>query len=594
MKRLTLAAVLGLVVACNSDSKKTDQPTIAVFTAAPSTIIAGQSTQLVFGGTGTLSIDQGVGPVTGKTSVTVSPTATTTYTLTASLNGSSVTSTTQVTVNPLPTAGLVVVRSGTADPVAGTPADFEIRAVTPAGTLNPGYRGTVKLTTDDPQATLPADYTFTASDAGKKVLQVTLRRAGVHPVTATDTASSSVTGTTVVLVGPGAAAGCAIGNLPATAAAGAQVGLRVTALDAFGNVATGYTGQIALTSSDAAAQLGAPGTFDPSDLGVRAFSVQLRTAGNQTVTATDASTPALTCQAPVSVVPGSTLLTVTFPLLGQGLDAWAGAATTARIRAQDAQGNAVTDYAGTVAFTSSDGAAVLPANVTFAPADGGQKDVTVTFSSIGPQTLTATDTGAALVSGASKAVTVHGLVYTDPTSGAGKVRLVRNAASNAKLVKLDLVSSVGLNLSSSGASARNGAFGAGMNLPLDASKVAADATLLDLTAPGTSTAILNLGTGTQAKAAVLNATTGVLYSGISQKRVEAGSATVRGDAAIRPYPAASSFYYSLRLVLVPGATVGTVFDGSALGTTFRAAVRDRSGSDVFGGSDFAIGKLEVK
>jgi hypothetical protein len=76
--------------------------------------------------------------------------------------------------------------------------------------------------------------------------------------------------------------------------------------------------------------------------------------------------------------------------------------------------------------------------------------------------------------------------------------------------------------------------------------------------------------------------------------VEAGSTTVRGDAAIRPYPAASSFYYSLRLVLVPGATVGAVFDGSSLGSTFRAAVRDRSGSDVFGGSDFAIGKLEVK
>jgi hypothetical protein len=43
--------------------------------------------------------------------------------------------------------------------------------------------------------------------------------------------------------------------------------------------------------------------------------------------------------------------------------------------------------------------------------------------------------------------------------------------------------------------------------------------------------------------------------------------------------------------------VGTVFDGQtfATNTKFHAAVRDRSGSDVFSGTtDFAIGKLEVK
>ena len=59
-------------------------------------------------------------------------------------------------------------------------------------------------------------------------------------------------------------------------------------------------------------------------------------------------------------------------------------------------------------------------------------------------------------------------------------------------------------------------------------------------------------------------------------------------------PGASSFYYSLRLVLTPGATVGTVFDCAALPSGFRAAVRDRSGSDVFSGPDFVIGKLEVR
>jgi hypothetical protein len=106
--------------------------------------------------------------------------------------------------------------------------------------------------------------------------------------------------------------------------------------------------------------------------------------------------------------------------------------------------------------------------------------------------------------------------------------------------------------------------------------------------------VLALGTGTQAKAATLSAAKGVLYSGVSQKRTEAGSTTVRGDVAVRPFPGASSFYYSVRLVLAPGAAVGTVFDGAAPGASFRAAVRDRSGSDVFSGPDFAIGKLEVR
>jgi len=106
--------------------------------------------------------------------------------------------------------------------------------------------------------------------------------------------------------------------------------------------------------------------------------------------------------------------------------------------------------------------------------------------------------------------------------------------------------------------------------------------------------VLSLGTGTQAKGANLNVPRAILYSGISQKRTEAGSATVRGDVAVRPFPGGNSFYYSIRLVLTPGAAVGTVFDGAALTSAFRAAVRDRSGSDVFAGPDFAIGKLEVR
>jgi hypothetical protein len=80
-------------------------PTISSFTAAASTINAGQSVTLSWTATGatSLSIAPGVGTVTG-TSVTVTPTTTTSYTLTATNAVGNVTATATVTVTPPPGA----------------------------------------------------------------------------------------------------------------------------------------------------------------------------------------------------------------------------------------------------------------------------------------------------------------------------------------------------------------------------------------------------------------------------------------------------------------------------------------------------------
>ena len=75
-------------------------PSISSFTATPGTIAAGQSSTLawvVTGATG-LSIDRGVGAVTG-TSTVVSPTATTVYTLTATNGSGTMTATATVNVS---------------------------------------------------------------------------------------------------------------------------------------------------------------------------------------------------------------------------------------------------------------------------------------------------------------------------------------------------------------------------------------------------------------------------------------------------------------------------------------------------------------
>src|SRR5205823_5506349 len=73
-------------------------------------------------------------------------------------------------------------------------------------------------------------------------------------------------------------------SAPSSATAGSAFSFTVTGLDQFNNTATGYTGTVHFTSSDGQASLPADTTLTN---GVGGFSATLRTAGNQTLTATD-------------------------------------------------------------------------------------------------------------------------------------------------------------------------------------------------------------------------------------------------------------------------------------------------------------------
>jgi subtilase family serine protease len=90
-------------------------------------------------------------------------------------------------------------------------------------------------------------------------------------------------------------------SAPTSAVAGTSFNVTVTALDASNHVVTNYTGTIHFTSTDSAAVLPANYTFTSSDAGARTFTVTLRTAGTQAVTATDLSSSSLTGSASVSV-----------------------------------------------------------------------------------------------------------------------------------------------------------------------------------------------------------------------------------------------------------------------------------------------------
>jgi hypothetical protein len=199
----------------------------------------------------------------------------------------------------------LVLTASTAE-TAGTSFSVTIRAQNSSGATDTGYLGTVHFTSSDAQAVLPANYTFTAADKGSHTFTVTLKTAGSQSITATDTATSAVVGTLAgINVSPAAVGRFVLSGLASTATLGASETVTVTARDAYGNVATGYTGTVHFTSSDAKATLPANYTFTATDKGVHTFTLTFGTAGTQSVTVTDTAAGFGATQSGINVAPAA-------------------------------------------------------------------------------------------------------------------------------------------------------------------------------------------------------------------------------------------------------------------------------------------------
>jgi FKBP-type peptidyl-prolyl cis-trans isomerase 2 len=304
--------------------------------------------------------------------------------------------TSTLAVSPAPASHLAVAAPGAS--TAGSTFTVTVTALDPYGNTATGYLGNVHFTSSDGQVTLPADYTFTSTDAGVHAFSSVLMTAGSQSVTATDTSASSITGTAVVAVSPAAAASITVAGFPSPTTAGAAHSFTVTARDAYGNIATGYTGTLHFTSPDAQAVLPADGTLTN---GSGSFSATLKTAGSQSLTATDTITASLTgTEAGIAVTPAAAASLV---LTGYPSPTTAGAAHTFTVTAKDAYGNVATGYSGTVHFTSSDAQAALPANATLT---NGTGSFTATLKTAGSQSLTATDTAAASLTSTQTGISV--------------------------------------------------------------------------------------------------------------------------------------------------------------------------------------------
>jgi hypothetical protein len=272
--------------------------------------------------------DHGLHRFTVTLAAAGSQTITATDTVTTTITGSA---TTTVLPAPVATSLLVVTPSQAATGVA---TGVTVKVLDASGHVIPNYTGTITVSSSDTQATgaatrsatpasLPITYTFTAADHGQHTFQVTFLTGDASGTPTTVSAVDStgaVTGQASLTVYPPTtvthfalrvgspatgsvlpAAGHCVGGT-ASATVGSPVAVTVVALNAANQVVTGYTGTISLASTDqaAVATVIAGGTtsslsafsymFTATDNGSHVFYVTFGTAGQQTLTATDAAT----------------------------------------------------------------------------------------------------------------------------------------------------------------------------------------------------------------------------------------------------------------------------------------------------------------
>src|SRR5262249_51783559 len=154
------------------------------------------------------------------------------------------------------------------------------------------YTGAVHFTTSDAQASLPADFTFTAADHGTHTFTVTLKTAGTQWVSVTDRGPTTFSGTQAnITVNPADARSFQVSGVPSPIFVGDSEEFTVTAFDIYGNAVTNYAGTVHFTSSDANASLPADYTFNAYDYGTAYVSAVLNTAGSQSITARDTANP---------------------------------------------------------------------------------------------------------------------------------------------------------------------------------------------------------------------------------------------------------------------------------------------------------------
>jgi hypothetical protein len=214
-----------------------------------------------------------------------------------------------------------------------------------------------------------------------------------------------------VLLNTGSWPMLSVSGVPSPDTAGQIESITVTATDS-GHVLTGYTGKVHFSSSDPQAVLPDDYTFMPGDQGTHTFTVDLKTAGVQSILVSDAANGISGIEADITVNPAPTSA---FTVSGFPSPTTAGAAGSFTVVAVDPYGNQIRNYSGTVHFSSSDPQAVLPGDTTLT---SGAGQFSATLVTVGNQSITATDKQNSTLKGSETAIRVLPLAsMTGPTAG---------------------------------------------------------------------------------------------------------------------------------------------------------------------------------
>jgi hypothetical protein len=261
-----------------------------------------------------------------------------------------------------------------------------------------GYGGTVTFATSDPSHTLPANSTL---NQGVGTFSATLNTVGNQTLTATDSANTSITGVSAAINVTAQAHDHFVLSAPGNATAGVQFQFTVVAETAANTIDTAYSGTVAFSTSDGLGNFVPASSTLTSGQGV--FIAALRTAGSQTITATDTVSSVITgVSGPIIVVGANAshfaLRSPTSTIAGQSF--------TVTVTALDQFNNTATGYNGSVTLTSSDQGAstVLPPPKTLTNSVG---IFSLTLTTAGQQSITAADTVNTSIAAATATITVN-------------------------------------------------------------------------------------------------------------------------------------------------------------------------------------------
>jgi hypothetical protein len=287
----------------------------------------------------------------------------------------------------------------------GTPFNVTVNAVDSCWNPVTNVTDTVGITSSDTHAVLPAN---AALVGGTGTFSATLKTAGIATVTATDLSDGTRTADTsssltvnaapfsklqLLMPGETAAPGSASGKTgtPTAQTVGVAFNVTVNAVDADWNpISTNDT--VAITSTDGSATLPANAALVG---GTETFTVTLKTAGSQTVTASDVTHPAITANTGTATTVNRGDQTITFAAIADQ-----SSTNTVALSATASSGLTVT-----FAVTSGPGSIANGTNLTFT----GAGSVTITASQAGDANWNA-------ASDVSRSFNVNGLpVPSSPT-----------------------------------------------------------------------------------------------------------------------------------------------------------------------------------